>query len=276
MGKHNRGWVEIEEKNVADGLNGKIVDKFITEIVTSIKEKIGTEYQHAIWVGGDSYDDPGDVHVQMNDDSIVKIELKFSSKKGSGTNKNLGQGTFKKKINENIMGYQEYDISLGLREKRYRLIENQVGKEIKTAGEYCTHLRALRNKGDPIIEKIVDITTPGQESYAQYASRELSNYLDKVNALVHSILGTNILDSSHQDVLYCVVKNFRSSQQTLEFFDFTDLDKKITKVESVGKSIKFLNKSEKDVLRFSVNWKNICQGGATPSFNVFIGNAFKH
>lgn len=276
MGKHNRGWVEIEEKNVANGLNGKVVDKYIAEIVTSIKEKIGTEYKHATWVGGAGYDDPGDVHVQINDDSIAKIELKFSSMKGAGTNKNLGQATFKKKIDKNIMGYQEYDISLGLRDQRYNLIENRIGKKIKSFSDYCTHLRSFRDKGDPIIDQIVKITTPGQESYAQYASNQLSNHLDKVNILVHNILGTSILDSSQQDVLYCVIKNFRSSQQTVEFFDFTDLDKKITKVESVGKSIKFLNKSEKDVLRFSVNWKNICQGGATPSFNVFIGNAFKH
>jgi hypothetical protein len=53
------------------------------------------------------------------------------------------------------------------------------------------------------------------------------------------------------------------------------MDRNVTKVEATGKSIKFVNASGKDVVRFSVTWKNICQGGSTPCFNVFIGNAFK-
>jgi hypothetical protein len=61
----------------------------------------------------------------------------------------------------------------------------------------------------------------------------------------------------------------------VDFFDFTDMDRHVTKVEATGKSIKFVNASGKDVVRFSVTWKNICQGGSTPCFNVFIGNAFK-
>jgi hypothetical protein len=52
------------------------------------------------------------------------------------------------------------------------------------------------------------------------------------------------------------------------------MDRTVTHVEAKGKQIKLKNSKNKDVLTISVNWKNICQGGATPSFNVFIGNEF--
>ena len=37
----------------------------------------------------------------------------------------------------------------------------------------------------------------------------------------------------------------------------------------------FDRSSFKPITLFDQNWKNICQGGASPSFCVFVGNAFK-
>ena len=71
-----------------------------------------------------------------------------------------------------------------------------------------------------------------------------------------------------------MTKNWQNRFQTTEFFDFLDMDRQVTSIEAKGKQIKLKNTRGKDVLTISVNWKNICQGGATPSFNVFIGNEF--
>jgi len=274
MGRHERSWVEAAEQAVTEGLNGHEQSAAIAAVVAEIQQRVGLGYLRAVWVGGDNYKDPGDVHV-IWPDRIDRIELKFSHGSGSGTAKNISQKTLNKKIDNSILSYQDWDRSLGLQAQRYSLVEQRIGRKLSTASDYCHQLRLFRAAQDPIIQQISEITGPGQESYAEYASGQLNLYLDKVNGLVHDILGTSDLDDSQQDVLYCVIKNFESDRQTVEFFDFTDLDKFITHVENTGKSIKFLNKNGKDVLRFSVTWKNICQGGSTPCFNVFVGNAFK-
>lgn len=275
MGKHERNWSEQAEKNVVDGLNGIEQNIYIQQVIYAIKNKIGNDFQLAKWTGGDNYDDPGDVHVHWVN-KIVRIELKFSRGKGSGTAKNKGQKTFTLKVSDTIEGYQAWDDKLGLRAQRKRLLEERLGITLKSDNEYKKQLRILRNNKDPIVEKISDITAPGQESYARYAAEQCNKHLANVNSLVHEILGTTEFDTSRQDIIYCVVKNFETPDQTVDFFDFTDLDKKVVRVESSGKSIKFINSSGKDILRFSVTWKNICQGGSTPCFNIFVGNAFKN
>jgi hypothetical protein len=275
MGKHERSWVEIAEQAVTDGLNGCEQNRYIEQIIDTVKQRVPKGYLKAIWTGGEDYKDPGDVHLEYADGARVRIELKFSHAGGSGTAKNISTKILAKSVWKTIRNYPEYDEDLGLKQQRYSLVENRIGRKLRTASDYAIQLRKFRDQGDPIIEQIAAITAPGQEQYAAYAAKEMNQYLDKVNGLVHEILGTSDLDEEHQDMLYCVIKNFETGQQTVEFFDFTDLDKFITKVEASGKSIKFYNASDKDVVRFSVTWKNICQGGATPCFNVFVGNAFR-
>ena len=74
--------------------------------------------------------------------------------------------------------------------------------------------------------------------------------------------------------MYCVVKHYESKKQSVSFYDFSEMDSVVTEVVSSGQSIKLLNQHGKEVLRFSVTWKNICQGGQTPCFTVFVGNAY--
>ena len=275
MGKHERDWVEVAERAVADGLNGIPQDEYISPIVEAIRNRIGTEYLKSNWVGGDNYRDPGDVHV-LWPNRVDRIELKFSKGAGSGTAKNVSSRILTKKVENSILGYQQWDQLQGFKDRRYALVESRIQRELKSASDYCNQLRKFRYDNDSIVEQIAEITAPGQESYAEYAADECNRYLDRVNNLVHEILGTSDIDQQHQDVIYCVIKKFGTKDQTVEFFDFTDFDKSITEVVASGKSIKFLNRNKKDVIRFSVTWKNICQGGATPCFNVFVGNAFRH
>ena len=276
MGKHERDWVEIAEKAVTAGLNGKETNPYIKTIVDEIQNKLGLGYEKAEWVGGNDYKDPGDVHLIFLENKKLKIELKFSRNKGLGTAKNLGSNTFNKKINNTILGYSKYDEELGLKGKRWKLLSDKIGKDIKTNAQYCSELRILRDNYDPIIEEIDKITSPGQVNYASYAAEELNKFLPKVNDLVHSILGiNNQIEESGKDVIYCVIENFETASQTVKFCDFEDMDRKVVQVINSGKSIKLQNKKGKDVLRFSVTWKNICQGGATPCFNVFIGSEYR-
>ena len=278
MGKYQRDWAEEAEIEVANGLNNLPVNEYIVPIVDQIRKYIAENYKEDIfkaeWAGGNDYADRGDVHVFLKSSTKVPIELKFSKETGSGTAKNPSTTIFKKKLNIDIKSYPEFDSELGLKLKRFRLVENKIGRALKNDADYKRQLRHYRDTLDPIIDVIADITAPGQVAYAEYASKKLNNYLTEVNTLVNLLLGSNDAKIAQQDLVYCVVKKFGSKKQTVEFQDFTSMDRTITRVESVGKSIKFLNKNGKDVLRFSVHWKNICQGGATPCFNVFIGNEY--
>jgi hypothetical protein len=273
MGKHERAWAEQAEKDVTDGLNGIYRGPFIKKIVDSIQGSISNEYTQAIWVGGKDYDNPGDIHLET-ENGLIRIELKVSRQEGGGTTKNLGSTAFTKRVNSDILSYKQWDIEHGLKDRRYKMLENRIGRKIKNTRDYENQLRILRDQKDQIIEQIVDITSPGQESYAKYAAEKLNMDLSKLDNLINLVLGTNKLDESEQNVLYCVVKNFESEDQTIEFFDFSNLNKIVTEVKSSGKQIKFYSK-DTQLMRFSVNWKNICQGGANPSFNVWANTSFR-
>lgn len=276
MGKHERGWAEPAEINVADGLNGITQDKHITQVVDTIKREIGSDYSHAKWVGGGSYGDPGDVHVCWANEKIERIELKFSRSDGEGTIKNPGAAVFTKEISDTIKSYREWDTELGLKDKRWKLVESVINKPLKTQREYGNTLRSFKQTHPEIINEVVNITAYGQTSYAQYAARELNNHIPRVNSLVTKILGIKESPSElDKHLRYCVVKNFETDKQTVEFLNFTDIDKTVTSVVPEGKSITFLNASGAVVVRFSVHWKNVCQGGLSPCFNVFAGTAHK-
>ena len=277
MKTHNqRSWAEQAEKDVTAGLNGQSLSTSIQKIVKSILAKLKTlhpedPFVKAEWTGGDNYSDPGDVHVYLTSGKKEKIELKISLGKGNGTAKNPGAKTFNKKVSKNIKGYLEFEQDY--KQQRYQYLESLTGRTFKTASAYNTE---LRKQPDSVKEHIAAITAPGQESYAKYAATELNKYLKEVNLLTNSILNVSGVEEPKQDILYCVVQKFGSSEyQTVEFYNFADMDRTITKVEATGKSVKFYNAKGKDVIRFSVHWKNICQGGATACFNVFVGNAYK-
>jgi hypothetical protein len=282
MGKYERDWVEEAEKAVSDSINGISQDLYIMEICNKITNFIDEKYTSKInyseWVGGDSYEDPGDVHVFLNDNTKVLVELKFSFSNGSGTKANPSTTVLKKKINENIKTYPEVDQELGLKQKRYQLVSNYVKRDIVKASDYGKALRAIRDSGnESFIESIASITAPGQEYYAKYAAEQMNQNLNSVNKWVSQLLAgnnTTKISTQSENVVYCVIKNFKKKNQIVEFHDFNDMDSVITNVVSSGKSIKLQNSAKRDVIRMSVTWKNICQGGKTPCFNVFVGNAY--
>lgn len=270
--KNDREWAEPAEKEVAVALNGGTTSTHITAIADKIKSQIVTRFPNeqmvkAIWIGGADYGNVGDVRIELTS-SIVPIELKFSLEEGRGTAKNLSAKLFQKRIDPSILSYIEYDKQFGYKKQRFDLIESLTGKTYKRDNAYHADLRVLRDTNPKVLDKIADITAPGQEKYAEYVAKECNNHLDKVNILVQSLLNKQV-----PDMLYCVVRNFNTSTQAVEFMDF-DKENKVVKVVSSGKSIRCFNSNGKDVVRFSVHWKNICQGGKSPCFNVFIGNEY--
>jgi len=283
MGENERSWAEEAEIAVTKALNNAEVDDYFYLIADDIKQHINTVYnskvESAKWTGGNSYADKGDIKVILINDIELAVETKFSFENGSGTKANTSTAILKKYINKDIKTYPQFDEELGLKKERFALVEERIGRTLKNNSDYTKTLRNIRDSEDEVFLDIISkITSPGQEKYAEYAATCMNKYLSEVNRWVNMLLSGNNTTktaANNSDLVYCVVKNFQSKKQTVEFYDFTDMDSNITKVVASGKSIKLQNKSGKDVLRLSVTWKNICQGGQTPCFNIFVGNAFK-
>lgn len=271
--KNERDWAGPAEQQVAKALNGNKVTPFINNIANDIKSQIATRFPNekivkAVWIGGNDYSNVGDVRVELTY-SIVPVELKFSLMEGRGTAKNLSAKLFKKHIDPSMMSYTEYDKQLGYKKQRFDLVESLTGKTYKRDNAYHADLRIFRETKPEVLDKIANITAPGQEGYAVYVAKECNKHLDKVNTLVQSLLNKQV-----SGMMYCVVRNFNTANQYVEFMEF-DKENTVVKVITSGKSIRCINSNGKDVVRFSVHWKNICQGGASPCFNVFIGNEYK-
>lgn len=274
MTKNSRSWAEPAEKAVADGINGNTTNQYAIKVAQAIQAHV-PDIKEAKWKGASDYAEGGDIILYLNNGIVRMCETKFSKRTGSGTAKNLGAATFKKRINSSILGYQEFETVY--REERYKLFEQYFGSRPKTASEYAKKVTAhfIANPEHPLKQQLNDITTPGQVKYAEYAASELNKFLPEVNNLVNWILGNIDSRQVNQDMIYCVVKNWEHEFQTVEFYDFLDMDRTVTQVEAKGKQVKFKNSKGKDVLTASVHWKNYI-GVKTPCFNIFIGNEFKN
>lgn len=271
--KNSRSWAEPAEQAVTAAING-IGDHLHARLVADAIRAYVPDIVRAEWKGARDYAGGGDIMLELMDAVQRVCECKFSMGSGSGTAKNLGAKTFAKRIDSSIVGYQEFEADY--KTQRYALVEQLTGRAPSTATAYCAVLRGWRTTDPSRLVEIADITAPGQVAYAQYAAGELNKHLDKVNAFANGILGNIDTRQLRQDVVYCVTKHWQGRFQSTEFYDFVDMDRAITQVVAKGKQIKLQNAQGRDVLTISVNWKNICQGGATPSFNVFIGNEFYH
>jgi hypothetical protein len=280
MGVYERDWVEIAEQKVSEALNGNDVNTYYNSIADAISKKIYDLYNQkiksAVWVGNEAYEDKGDMKVLLESDIVIPVELKFSRKNKSGTKGNASTNLVKK-VSKDIINYPSYDENLGLKDKRYALVEEKLGIKVKSKKCYETALREIRNTDKSFLDTISDITSLGQIGYAEYVTEKFNQNIDKLQILIDNILDGNnttkdVIET--ENLVYCVIKNFETENQTIEFYDFSDIDSRVVSVVSSGKSIKIRNSSGKDILRFSVLWKNICQGGATPCFNIFVGNAY--
>jgi len=283
MGKHERDWVDIAEESVSAAINGKSTNGYINEIALSnikhIEKKFNTTVISSKWTGSNNYACPGDVEVFTTEHPTIPVELKFSKENGSGTKANPSTNIVKKYLSPSVMSYPEFDAELGLKDERYGLVERYINRDLVNQSDYERTLREIRQDDKDFLDDIAEITKPGQVKYASYIAEKLNDQLDAAQNLTDSILGGNntTVDSDFDgEVVYCVIKKFETEKQFVQYYDFEEMNSMITKVISSGRSVKFQNTSGKVVLILSVTWKNICQGGATPCFNVFMGNALKN
>ena len=280
MGKHERAWAEEAEVAVTAAINDPLtasphIRHIADSIISHVKQRWpGDPLTQAIWTGGSDYKDPGDIRVELASGELVRIETKFSHGQGSGTRKNPKTSILKKKLDPSIITYEDFDEAHGFKKLRYDMLSERLGLPITRRPDYETNLRMLRDAGDPFIDQIVEATVPSQTAYAEYAAAEMNKYLPKLNEWAGDLLGIKDEDrpTVDQDLVYCIIRGFESPKQTVEFLDCSEVDTEIVNVVTSGKSIKCMNQFGKCVIRFSVNWKNICQGGENPAFNIFIGN----
>ena len=295
MGKHERLWSEKVEKNVAAALNGAPSSDSDMRIAESIKRQVLSKLPKtstlgvATWTGGGAYSIPGDIMLEVNDSLAGRteknIEIKVSKKGGKGTKGNVGSTWFKKQVNEEILSYQDFDKRGGFKARRYRFLENKFGVTLKTKKEYETLLRERRDKEfikkpnkapvhGPTVTKIASIAGESKEEHASYVVKEINSSkenFDKFNKAVSKVIsGNNTV--GHTDVEldeYCIIRHYGKEKQSEELVDFSTMDNDVKRVYSKGFGICAANQSGEIIVRFNVHWKNICQGGQSPCFNIF-------
>lgn len=273
MSGHHRDWAEKAEKQVTNALNREDTSTYIQRIALAIQIKINKPYVKAVWVGSEEYNRKGDVHLHQEDGTIIPIELKFSKEKGSGTKANTTTEIVKDFLSEEVQSYPEFDEQF--RKERYNYLGNIVGLELSKK-QYETALRKFRESKRSVLTEIENNAKRSAESYASYLADKMNNNLNEVTSFAIEILkGNNTRKKSklNEELVYCVVKNFNKENQSVSFYDLNNTESTICSVKATGKTIRLLNQSGKDVLRLSVHWKNICQGGANPCFNIFLGEA---
>ncbi len=291
---YHRGIAEEFEKDLVSYLNlrntnakwnikvvgNKIIDTFPNII----------EAQH---IGSSAYNIEGDI-LLITESKAINIEIKMSEHYGKGTLANISQKIFKA-INTEIESYQDFHNNYVYEDTNFKnwcwtKVGDAVGKKIRTASEYQTFLRNLRDSGSYIVDEIVEQTNFIKIEYNEYLISELLNtpdYLHKLTLLVrllkdgihtyadikNEISELKPLDQYKQRSEYYVVYVYNVfGDVSCQIVDYSEALDTVHDIESNGQSIVLKNSEGKIIVRFSTHWKNICQGGATPCFNVFHGN----
>ncbi len=293
LSSYHRGIAEDFEKLLTNYLNNpnSRVPQNIKFVGDKIKDKFPNiiEAQH---IGSHAYNIEGDI-LLITKDKAINLELKTSDTFGRGTLANVSQKLFQA-INPEIIGYQEFHNNyvyndITFREYCWKSVGDNFGVKIKTSAEYQRYLRTLRDAHSEIVDNIVNITNEIKIEYNEYLVNELKSTKDYLYRLTYLV--RLLKDGIHT---YSEIKKsldeFKSSEQYIsrskyyvlyvynvssniscQIVDYNKALDTVVDIEANGQSIILKNKDGQTVLRFSTHWKNICQGGATPCFNVFHG-----
>lgn len=280
----DQSWARDKEKAINSMFNGfPSDDMYDNNIVNYIQQyynmKYGEKIVGAVWNGRSGVNEkPGDIIVTLESGAVKTIEMKMSFSNLSGTIKNPGNKFFNIISEGAIKDYSTFEEALC--EKRHKLLAEYLGCNIPNQCRFVKLLRGVRNKASKgckkskkLIEKIKEITEPGQTDYGNYVVENIAAYFPKLNEYISNTIFH--INDNNQCVDFVVVKNYSSKNQTVSFYDYSTMNIKAVSVTSDGKTIFMFNSDNELIVRFSINWKNVCQGGGTPSFNVFVGNAFK-
>lgn len=292
---YHRGVSETFEKDLVNYINKKNTNapRNIKIIGNEILSKFPTtiEAQH---IGSGSYDIEGDI-LLITEDKPINIEIKMSDSFGKGTLANVSQKLFQT-INPGIIGYQDFHNGyiyedMPFKDYCWMLVGESMGKKIRTSSEYQVLLRTLRDSDSAIVDEIVEITNGIKLEYNDYLVDELKktpDYLYKLTFLVRLLKDgihtyseiknylsefKKVDDYKKRSKYYVVyIYNASSSNISSEIVDYSKALDTVHSIDAVGQSLVLKNIEGQTILRFSTHWKNICQGGATPCFNIFHGN----
>lgn len=271
MGKNERKWAELVEMRVAAAIDGDIKDATHGDIVAAeaiVAHIKKVHPDHAVigatWVGREDYDAKGDVNVILDNGLIIPVELKTSKSGGEGTLGNWGTSKLHKNVDAEISDYPTYETENGYDAYRYEIVGDFLGKKVESRKEYENTLRSLKktNKNHPVLLSVIECAAESKTHYAKYAGEMINKHIKKTNDWLLNEINVD-------DLVYCVIKNYGKDNVSAEFKDFNHI--KVASAIAEGFSIKLLDLAGKTIIRFSVHWKNICQGGSTPCFNVFYG-----
>jgi len=291
---YHRGVAEEFEKDLTTYLNN--ANSRVSPSIKLVGDEIIKNFPNIIeaqHIGNRAYNIEGDIML-ITSSVAVNLEIKLSDSFGKGTLANVSQKLFSA-INPAIIGYQEFHNTYaynGTTVKQYfwNLVGTTIGKTIRSNTEYQTYLRNLRDSGSSVVKEIVDLTNKIKLEYNVYLINMLKNtpeYLYKLTFLVrllkdgihtyseikHEMEDFKSIEEYKTRSKYYVVYVYNASTNvSCQIVDYSKALDTVHTIEAMGQSIVFYNVDKQIILRFSTHWKNICQGGATPCFNIFHGN----
>jgi len=264
----NRIWADEVEKNIVNELNNIDTEHEYAKLAaTELNNKFNILEAH--WTGSGNYDENGDIKL-ITDNGDVFIELKASAKTSGGTTANVSQAFFKDNVHE-ALGYTDYEDNNGITAHR-QLLANTTNKKV-----YEKTLRDSRSTDKILLNQIVSFTNTKKPEYIDFMLPKLNKNKAKLSKLLF-LLKNGIhtkdaikkhSDSKVQDNYYILFITKYNTTPAVRLVNPNKITYNVTNIERAGESsIVFKNKDEA-LMRFSVHWKNICQGGATPCFTVF-------
>ena len=192
-------------------------------------------------------------------------------------------------MDSSIPAYADFDAVNTL--KRFNIVKDHLGLLPGSKAEYEKVLKEAKDakiaQWPSLHAAISEATNPTKSKYAARVVKDLNKLLatdegkKKINQMVKEVFdGNNTCKPSDEDTKKCsyyvVVKRYEQDDQTQEIKDFEICAHgEVVKAKASGYQIQLLNSEGKTVLNFATHWKNICQGGKTPCFNVFVGTALK-
>jgi len=292
MGKAERKWSDVAEKNVSEALNKSIhsninddnhseFDVTIAKTINNHLKKESVDFSRSVWSGANNYTTPGDIEL-LNEcgEKMDSIELKFSKKTNEGTFKNVGSTWFTKEFG--LTSYADFHKELGHEAASWAKVSEYCGVDVNKKPLYENELRAYKKKlskseweDDSLKVFINSLASDSAGKYAKYVQEFFNNDVESLNIAIQRLLKSNISGSFNNLKFYYIIKNYEKKNQVVSVLDLSRISTQVSSVENSGKSIKILDSDGNVIIRFSVHWKNICQGGQTPCFNVFLGDQFK-
>ena len=311
MGKEERVYVEMMERNVVSELNNRPLDNLDQNDLNRVKDlalfiKSNYEFKSAEHIGNTYGTSIGDIKLIGIKD--IFIELKFL-KRGTGTRANISQDalTNNNLFSQSPLSWSQFREQNNFSEHIFGLLINcqcygidilqlpltsaniqKLGRIVRDKSEFDVNVQRVKNK-------ISDYANKNKLEYIRYLSSHdyHKDFIKKFAVLL--LMGRHTSDSLNEfkkydfqetldkipdnyEIVYVLKKAGHDIYKTEKLYKF------INKIESYDVRLSFPEDETnitidflKDgswikTIRFSYHWKNVFQGIQTPCLNVFVEN----